>query len=231
MLSHQILSRTGNDAAWRARLSTVLVMSHGANWLNSSNCKLLDSESTRPKADVTHARIQDDKSSLPPPAATSEEDEDLFGEQVWCDAPIKMDYGRNVNNSTWIDTCLITVGSRTLIGPNCSFYSGTHPIDPTIRNGTKGPESGKPITIGEDCWFGGNATVLPGVTIGKGSVIGAGSVVTKDVPEYSVVAGNPARKIRSIVPSPTQAPVGVVGTETVTPQKQMDASFIDHLEW
>lgn len=93
------------------------------------------------------------------------------------------------------------MGSRTLIGPNCSFYSGTHPVDPTIRNGTKGPESGKPITIGEDCWFGGNCIVLPGVTIGRGVVIGAGSVVTKDVPSYKVVVGNPARVLRDIVPS------------------------------
>ena len=54
-------------------------------------------------------------------------------------------------NSTWLDTCLITVGSRTLIGPNCSFFSATHPLDPFLRNGTNGPESGKPITIGEDC--------------------------------------------------------------------------------
>jgi acetyltransferase-like isoleucine patch superfamily enzyme len=76
-----------------------------------------------------------------------------------------------------------------------------HPVDPTIRNGTKGPEAGKPITIGEDCWFGGNCIVLPGVSIGKGVVVGAGSVVTKDVPPYHVVVGNPARVLRSIEPS------------------------------
>ncbi|ROW04601.1 hypothetical protein VPNG_07436 [Cytospora leucostoma] len=123
------------------------------------------------------------------------------------EVPVKMDYGYNVklgkgvyvnSNSTWIDTCEISVGERTLIGPNCSFYSGTHPLDPTIRNGTRGPESGKPITIGEDCWLGGNSTILPGVTIGKGSTVGAGSVVTKDVPPYHCVAGNPARIIRKI---------------------------------
>jgi len=101
-------------------------------------------------------------------------------------------------NSTWIDTCLITIGSRTLIGPNCSFYSGGHPLDPTVRNGTRGPEFGKPVTIGEDCWFGGNVIVLPGVTIGRGVTVGAGSVVTKDVPDYVCVAGNPARIIRKI---------------------------------
>ncbi|EGY14952.1 maltose O-acetyltransferase [Verticillium dahliae VdLs.17] len=109
--------------------------------------------------------------------------------------------GRNVYvnvNSTWIDTCLISIGSRTLIGPNCSFFSGTHPLDPTLRNGTQGPESGKPITIGDDCWFGGNCIVLPGVTIGRGVTVGAGSVVTKDVPDHVVVAGNPARVIKKV---------------------------------
>ena len=160
---------------------------------------------------------------MPPPAATPEDDEALFQDDPWIDAPIKMDYGYNVkyvrplpttdlelnshrlgqnvyvnSNSTWIDTCLITVGSRTLIGPNCCFYSGTHPLDPAVRNGTRGPESGKPITIGEDCWFGGSCIVLPGVTIGRGVTVGAGSVVTKDVPDYVVVVGNPARVIRKI---------------------------------
>lgn len=109
--------------------------------------------------------------------------------------------GKNVfinANSTWIDTCEISVGARTMTGPNCSFYSGTHPLDPTIRNGTRGPEGGKPIVIGEDCWLGGNVIVLPGVTIGKGSTVGAGSVVTKDVPPYHCVVGNPARILRKI---------------------------------
>lgn len=101
-------------------------------------------------------------------------------------------------NSVWLDTCLIEVGDRTLIGPNCSFYSATHPLDPFLRMGTQGPEYGKPIRIGPDCWFGGNCIVLPGVTIGKGVVVGAGSVVTRDVPDFSVVAGNPARVLRQV---------------------------------
>ncbi|ORY69725.1 galactoside O-acetyltransferase [Pseudomassariella vexata] len=156
-------------------------------------------------------KIQDDDCQLPPPASTPEEDEDLFGNEVWCDAPIKMDYGHNVvrfgdnvyvnSNSTWVDTCTISVGARTLIGPNCSFFSGTHPTDPKIRNGTNGPENGAPITIGEDCWFGGSVIVLPGVTIGAGATVGAGSVVTKDVPPYTVVVGNPARVLRSVASS------------------------------
>ncbi|KAK0648321.1 galactoside O-acetyltransferase [Cercophora newfieldiana] len=148
-----------------------------------------------------------DETPLPPVAATEEEDEDLFVDWPWVDGPIKMDYGFNVrlgtgvyvnSNSTWLDTCLITVGARTLIGPNCSFYSATHPTDPAVRNGTRGPEGGKPIVIGEDCWFGGNSVVLPGVTIGNGVTVGAGSVVVKDVPDYVVVVGNPARIVRRL---------------------------------
>jgi acetyltransferase-like isoleucine patch superfamily enzyme len=119
-------------------------------------------------------------------------------------------FGDNVfvnSNSTWIDTCLITVGSRTLIGPNCCFYSGTHPTDPAIRNGLNGPEAGAPITIEEDCWFGGSCIVLPGVTIGRGATIGAGSVVTKDVPPFSVAVGNPARVIKQIESSWNQSSI------------------------
>lgn len=101
-------------------------------------------------------------------------------------------------NSTWIDTCEISLGPRTIVGPNCSFFSGTHPLNPGIRNGTRGPETGKPIHIGADCWLGGNVIVLPGVNIGNGATVGAGSVVTKDVPPFTVVAGNPARVIRTI---------------------------------
>jgi len=98
------------------------------------------------------------------------------------------------------------VGDRTLIGPGCSFYAATHPLDPFLRNGLSGPEMGAPIVIGEDCWFGGNVTVLPGVTIGRGVTVGAGSVVTKDVPDFCVVAGNPARIIRKLDVKPPQAP-------------------------
>lgn len=85
-----------------------------------------------------------------------------------------------------------------MVGPSVSFYSGTHPLDYRVRNGTRGPESGQPITIEEDCWIGGNATILAGVTIGRGSVVGAGSVVTKSIPPESVAVGNPARVIRNI---------------------------------
>lgn len=148
-----------------------------------------------------------DKTPLPKEASTLDEDDKLFEDDPWVEPPLAMDYGYNVKlgknvfinfNSVFLDTCLITIGSRTLVGPNVSFYSGTHPLDPALRDGTRGPELGKEIHIGEDCWIGGNVVILPGVTIGKGSVVGAGSVVTKSVPDFTVVAGNPARVLRKI---------------------------------
>lgn len=92
----------------------------------------------------------------------------------------------------------VKIGSRTLFGPSVSLYAATHPLSAELRNGTKGPELGAPITIGEDCWLCGNVIVLAGVTIGNGSVVGAGSVVTKDVPPNCVVAGSPARIIKRL---------------------------------
>jgi acetyltransferase-like isoleucine patch superfamily enzyme len=129
------------------------------------------------------ASITDDTRPLPSPA---------FADDPWVCGPVHADYGMNIKlgigafinfNSTFVDTCPISIGARTLVGPNCSFYSGTHPLDPALRMGTTGPELGKPIDIGEDCWFGGNVIVLPGITIGRGCSIGAGSVVTKVSPD------------------------------------------------
>jgi acetyltransferase-like isoleucine patch superfamily enzyme len=120
--------------------------------------------------------------------STEDEDEELLASEAWVEAPFHADYGTNIRlgegvfinfNCTIIDTCLVSIGSRTLLAPNVSLYSGTHPLDPDLRNGTNGPESGRPITIEEDVWIGGNVTVCPGVTIGRGSTVGAGSVVTK----------------------------------------------------
>lgn len=121
-------------------------------------------------------------------------DEAQFNYEPWVEPPIHIDFGTNVRvgsdvfinfNCTIIDTCLVTIGSRTLFGPNVSLYSGMHPLDPALRNGTAGPESGKEIHIEEDCWIGGNVIILPGVRVGKGATVGAGSVVVRVCLDWS----------------------------------------------
>lgn len=97
-------------------------------------------------------------------------------------------------NAMMLDAGNITIGARTLIGPNCSLYTPQHPLDYKLRRKTL--ETAYPITIGEDCWLGGNVTVCPGVTIGDRTVIGAGSVVTHDIPSDCIAAGNPCKVIR-----------------------------------
>lgn len=99
-------------------------------------------------------------------------------------------------NGMFLDAADITIGAHTLIGPNCSLYTPQHPLDYRLRRKTW--ESAYPITIGADCWLGGNVTVCPGVTIGDRCVIGAGSVVTHDIPSDSLAAGNPCRVIRRL---------------------------------
>jgi acetyltransferase-like isoleucine patch superfamily enzyme len=166
--------------------------------------------------------VVEDKTPLPPPASTLAEDDKQFDNDPWIEPPVQIDYGYNVVlganvfinfNSVFANTCPVTIGSRTLIGPNCSFYSGCHPLDPALRNGTQGPELGKPITIGEDCWLGGNVIILPGVTIGRGCTVGAASVVTKDVPDFYIVAGNPARLLRKVETSMDPTQKGVMGSK------------------
>ncbi|GAA6023265.1 hypothetical protein JCM10207_005228 [Rhodosporidiobolus poonsookiae] len=144
---------------------------------------------------------------LPPKKEKEDEDDAQLGDYPWIEPSVKVDYGAEVSfgknvfinfGCILLDTCKIHIGDRVLFGPNVSLFSGTHPLDPAVRRGTIGPELGGPITVGDDCWFGGNVSVLPGVTVGRGVTVGAGSVVTKSVPPFVVVAGNPARIIRKV---------------------------------
>ena len=94
-----------------------------------------------------------------------------------------------------LDSAKVEIGSNVLFGPNVHLYTATHPIDAIERRSI---DFSKPITIGNDCWIGGNAIILPGVKIGNGCTIGAGSVVTKDIPDNSLAVGNPARVIKEL---------------------------------
>jgi acetyltransferase-like isoleucine patch superfamily enzyme len=85
-----------------------------------------------------------------------------------------------------------------MVGANCSFYTPGHPVSPEARNGLTGPEWGKEIIIGDDVWIGGSVVFVGPVRVGNGTTIGAGSVVTKDIPDRCVAVGNPARVIKTI---------------------------------
>lgn len=119
--------------------------------------------------------------------------------------PFVCDYGYNIeigenfysnHNLIILDGNTVKFGDNVFIGPNCSFYTATHPIDAKARN--QGIEKALPIEVGNNVWFGGNVVVLPNVRIGDNCVIGAGSVVTKDIEPGSVAVGNPCKVIKKI---------------------------------
>ncbi len=132
---------------------------------------------------------------------------DLFaigGDTVWMQPPFYCDYGSNIElgervffnfNCVVLDVCTVRIGSFSQFGPAVQIYTPLHPFDAELR---RKQEYGKPVEIGADVWVGGGAIILPGVRIGARAVIGAGSVVTRDVPEGTFAAGNPCRVIRSV---------------------------------
>jgi maltose O-acetyltransferase len=126
------------------------------------------------------------------------------GAEVWMQPPFYCDYGSHIFlgkrvffnfNCVVLDVCRVEIGDFTLFGPAVQVYTATHPLEAELR---RSREFAKPVTIGSDVWVGGAAVILPGVTIGSRSVIGAGSVVTRDVPDDVFAAGNPCRVIRRL---------------------------------
>lgn len=127
------------------------------------------------------------------------------GERVWVEAPLQVSYGYNVTfgddvfvnvGFTLVDDIEVTIGSRVMIAPNVTITVTGHPVHPELRAGMA--QFSAPVVIEDDVWLGAHVVVLPGVTIGAGAIVGAGSVVTKDVPPDVVVGGVPARVLRPI---------------------------------
>ena len=124
--------------------------------------------------------------------------------RIYIVPPFHCDYGYNIYsgemvyfnvNCVVLDAAKVTIGNNVFIGPGVHIYTATHPTNAIERRKT---EFAKPVSIGNDCWIGGNTIICPGVTIGDGCTIGAGSVVTKDIPANSLAVGNPAKVIRKL---------------------------------
>ena len=132
---------------------------------------------------------------------------DLFGaggEHAWMQPPFFCDYGHHIFlgrgvffnfNCVVLDVCPVRIGDFTLFGPSVQIYTATHPLDYRLR---RSRELGRPVAIGADVWVGGAAILCPGITIGDRSVIGAGSVVTRDLPADVFAVGNPCRVVRTL---------------------------------
>jgi len=127
------------------------------------------------------------------------------GTDLWLQPPFFCDYGWNIItgdrvffnfNCIVLDVMQVIIGSRTLFGPNVQIYTATHPVD--YKERARGLEFAEPVIIGEDVWVGGGAIICPGVFIGNRTIIGAGSVVTRNIPSDVFAAGNPCRVIRSL---------------------------------
>ncbi|MDE6326211.1 MAG: sugar O-acetyltransferase [Duncaniella sp.] len=128
-----------------------------------------------------------------------------IGNRFTIHSPFHCDFGTNIRvgdnfianyNLTILDETDVTIGDNVFIGPNVSIYTVTHALDISQRN--DGLMQARPVTIGDNVWICGNCVILPGVTIGEGSVIGAGSVVTRDIPPHTLAVGNPCRPLRPI---------------------------------
>ena len=128
-----------------------------------------------------------------------------MGENPWIEAPFYCDYGYNIHvgddfyanhDCIILDCAKVNIGNNVMLAPRVSIFTAGHPLEAQVRDA--GLEYAYPVTIGNSVWIGGNAVILPGVTIGDHSVIGAGSVVTRDIPENVLAVGNPCRVIKKL---------------------------------
>jgi maltose O-acetyltransferase len=142
---------------------------------------------------------------LPDDPAVLEELLGQLGRGAEIVTPFACDYGYNISlgakafvnfNCVFLDCAPITIGDGAQIGPGVQLLAADHPLDPDQRKA--GLENAKPISIGANAWLGGGAIVLPGRSVGENSIVGAGSVVTRDIPASVVAAGNPAKPIREL---------------------------------
>lgn len=123
----------------------------------------------------------------------------------WCDYGYHIEVGENFyanHGCVMLDGAKITFGDNVFIAPDCGFYTAGHPIDFERRN--QGLEYAYPISVGNNVWFGGGVKVMPGVKIGNNVVIGGGSIVTKDIPDNVIAAGNPCKVLRAITDADLQ---------------------------
>lgn len=132
----------------------------------------------------------------------------LFGQiegDLYIEPPFRCDYGYNIKVGTnfyanfgcvILDVNKVIIGDNVLLGPNVQIYAATHPTDPQVRLTQK--ELGKPVVVGNNVWIGGGTIICPGVKIGDNTVVGAGSVVTKDIPSNVIAVGNPCRVIKKV---------------------------------
>ncbi|KAG5937967.1 hypothetical protein E4U59_004096 [Claviceps monticola] len=127
------------------------------------------------------------------------------GKGAFIEPPLKVDYGCNISightfyanfNLVILDCSLVKIGNRVMFGPFVSIFSATH--ETSVQSRRDGLEYARSVEIGDDCWIGGNTTIMPGVTIGKGCTIGSSSVVTRSIPDFSVAIGSPARVIKTV---------------------------------
>ena len=127
------------------------------------------------------------------------------GEAIWIEPPFYCDYGTNISlgdsvffnfDCVVLDPAPVTIGSNVVFGPAVQIYTATHPLSAAERRGSL--EFARPVEIESDVWIGGGAIIFPGVRIGSGAVVGAGSVVTRDIPAGVLAVGNPCRVIRQV---------------------------------